>query len=76
MSKDMKSLKGISSLEDKKIDLNNVVGGIAANPSEGFYEIRSNFVDDHGCYDVDVYQGNGGPYLSRVWIRDGYMPHF
>ncbi|MFD1770467.1 TIGR04139 family peptide modification target [Sphingobacterium suaedae] len=74
----MKKLKGMSnfsSLKKKEIDL-NVVGGLAMSMSEGFYEIRSNFVDAHGCYDVDVYDGNGGAYLSRVWIQDGRFPHF
>ena len=41
----------------------------------GVYEIRSNFVDAHGCSDVDVYDGNGGTYLSRVWIKEGRFPH-
>lgn len=74
--KNLKGMKDFSVLEEKKIDV-NVTGGIAAlSSSEGFYEIQSNFTDAHGCYDVDVYDGNGGAYLSRVWIKDGRFPHF
>lgn len=70
--KKLTGMKDFSALEKKKIDINNV-GGLAM--SGGVYEIRSNFVDAHGCSDVDVYDGNGGTYLSRVWIKDGRFPH-
>lgn len=68
-------MKDFSALEKKKVDL-NVIGGLAMSMSQGIYEIQSNFVDAHGCHDVDVYDGNGGAYLSRVWIKDGRFPHF
>ncbi|MDF2478076.1 MAG: hypothetical protein K0S24_3559 [Sphingobacterium sp.] len=74
----MKKLAGMrdfSALEKKKIE-KDVTGGLAMSSSTGFYEIQSNFVDAHGCRDVDVYDGNGGAYLSRVWIREGAFPHF
>ncbi|WP_236582266.1 TIGR04139 family peptide modification target [Sphingobacterium spiritivorum] len=68
-------MKDFSALEEKKVDL-NVIGGLAMSMNQGIYEIQSNFVDAHGCHDVDVYDGNGGAYLSRVWIKDGRFPHF
>ncbi|UIR55008.1 TIGR04139 family peptide modification target [Sphingobacterium sp. SRCM116780] len=67
-------MKDFSTLEKKKVDM-NIIGGLAMSGGGGFYEIQSNFVDAHGCYDVDVYDGNGGAYLSRVWIREGGFPH-
>ena len=73
--KKLKGVKALSNLESKKFDM-KVLGGLAMSASTGFYEIQSNFVDAHGCYDVDVYDGNGGAYLSRVWIREGKFPHF
>ncbi|MGJ1266705.1 TIGR04139 family peptide modification target [Sphingobacterium spiritivorum] len=73
--KNLNGMKDFSALEEKKVDL-NVIGGLAMSMSQGFYEIQSNFVDAHGCRDVDVYDGNGGAYLSRVWIKDGRFPHF
>jgi putative peptide modification target (TIGR04139 family) len=73
--KKLKGLKTLSNLEQKKVDV-KIMGGIAMSASTDFYEIRSNFVDAHGCYDVDVYDGAGGAYLSRVWIREGKFPHF
>ena len=73
--KTLKGIKNLSNLEGKKLDM-KVMGGKAMANNTGFYEIRSNFVDAHGCYDVDVYDGNGGAYLSRVWIREGKFPHF
>ncbi|MGJ1196326.1 TIGR04139 family peptide modification target [Sphingobacterium spiritivorum] len=73
--KKLTGMKGFSALEEKKVDL-NVIGGLAMSMNQGIYEIQSNFVDAHGCHDVDVYDGNGGAYLSRVWIKDGRFPHF
>lgn len=67
-------MKDLSNLEKKKIDI-NIVGGLTMSSGGGVYEIRSNFVDAHGCSDVDVYDGNGGTYLSRVWIKEGRFPH-
>ncbi|MGJ1431544.1 TIGR04139 family peptide modification target [Sphingobacterium spiritivorum] len=73
--KKLTGMKDFSALEEKKVDL-NVIGGLAMSMNQGIYEIQSNFVDAHGCHDVDVYDGNGGAYLSRVWIKDGRFPHF
>ena len=72
--KKLKGMKSLSNLESKKLDT-KVLGGRAMSSSAGFYEIQSNFVDAHGCHDVDVYDGNGGAYLSRVWVKDGRFPH-
>ena len=73
--KKLNGIKSLSNLESKKIDT-KVLGGRGMSGSTGFYEIQSNFFDAHGCHDVDVYDGNGGAYLSRVWVKDGRFPHF
>ena len=64
--KKLNGIKSLSNLESKKIDT-KVLGGRGMSGSTGFYEIQSNFVDAHGCHDVDVYDGNGG--AGRACLR-------
>jgi len=66
--KKLNGMKNFSSLENKKLDLDNskaVLGSLAGGPQY----IRSNFLDENGCQDVDYY--HGGKWRARFYDCSG-----
>lgn len=66
--KKLNGMKSFSSLENKKLDLDNskaVLGSLAGGPQY----IRSNFLDENGCQDVDYY--HGGKWRARFYDCSG-----
>ncbi|MGJ1265048.1 TIGR04139 family peptide modification target [Sphingobacterium spiritivorum] len=63
--KKLNGMKSFSSLENKKLESENLEGVSGGRAQERFSEVTSNFLNADGARDYDMYVG--GRFVGRGW---------